>query len=110
MIERSITHTGHANSGQATGVGGDVVEKPLNEDDADTDMFCNVGQKFVKDVVDWIESVTEENALCGRSAVGLNTRHVEVAELGVDGVLQQSAIVGHGAAVIVAEMTVREME
>jgi hypothetical protein len=60
----------------AIGPAGDIVQDPLNEDDADVDVTCHIGKEFIEQIVDWVERVAGRDAGNGGGKIRMDTGHI----------------------------------
>ena len=82
-------------------VGADVVDDLLEEGDADVDAAGDVGEELADEGVGWVGGEADDDALGGGGGAGLNSRDIQVGELGGSGVGEEGGVVGHGGAVVV---------
>ena len=67
---------------------GDIVQDSLNEDDANVDVAGDVREKFVEQIVHWVESVARRDARNCRGEICMDTRHILVREDGLEGIVE----------------------
>src|ERR1700733_250928 len=87
--------------GNSVGTTGDIVQDALDEDDADVDVGCDVGEELVEQIVGGVGGVPSDDTNDGGRGVTGDAGHVQIRKLRADGVGEECGVVGHGGSVVV---------
>src|ERR1700678_2529173 len=88
--------------GNSVGTTGDIVQDALDEDDADLDVSCDVGEELAEQIVGRVGGVPGDDTNDGGRGVTGDAGHILVGKHRADGVGEEGRVVGHGGAVVVA--------